>query len=206
MASRCRRAVVALGVLAIICGCLCSATSSAAALSPEEQQLRAELLYRQLIDADSQDFPAIIRLLNEVIERCPDTERAQESVWRLSNLYLMAYDKPDYPKVIELMRYLLARYPTSPLVSHAKQRLLRAYEDTGNYDGARVLYEEALSLNPELEKQPEYAAFLLGYAKALGATGKPEQARLLYQRVVDFGKQIEDWLRAIAVDALDAQH
>lgn len=202
MASRCRRTAVAVVVLAIICGCLCNAASCAAALSPEEQSLRAEALYRQLIDADSQDFPAIIRLLNEVIEQCPDTDRAQESVWRLANLYLMAYDKPDYPKVIELMRYLLARYPTSPLIPHAKQRLLRAYEDTGNYDGARVLYEEALSLNPELEKQPGHAAFLLGYAKALAATGQTGQARLRYQRVVDYGSHIEDWLRAIAEDAL----
>lgn len=188
--------------------CVCflfqTPVSWAAPLSVEEQQRHAETIYKQLVAVDSQDFDTIIRLLRQVIDQCPDTERAQESVWRLSNLYLLAYDKPDHAKVIELMRYLIDRYPQSPIVPHAKQRLLRSYEDVGNMEGARLLYEEALLLNPDLEKLPEHAAFLIGYAKTLASTGKPEKARIMYQRVVDYGDAIEDWLRGIAVDALQS--
>jgi len=179
-----------------------AASAASNKLSPDAQEKRAAELYKELVAADSQDFPAIIRLHRLVIDQCPDTERAQESVWRLSNLYLIGYDKPDHPKVIELMRYLIDRYPESPLVPHAKQRLLRSYEDTGNMEGARLLYAEAFSANPDLGKNPEHAAFLLGYAKTLAATGKTEQARAMYQQVVDYGDAIEEWLRDVAQDAL----
>lgn len=200
-------AVVSAFLLLVVCYLLVPACCFADPLpSADEQHRHAESLYKQLIDADSQDLDTIIRLLRQVMDQCPDTERAQESVWRLSNLYSMAYDKPDYPKVIELMRYLLERYPQSPLMPHAKQRLLRAYEDTGNLGGARLLYEDALSINPDLEKLPEHAAFLLGYAKTLAATGRTEQAKVMYQRVIAYENRTEDWLRAIAVDALALLH
>lgn len=186
----------------MVCCFFVFVNTCAAELSAAEQQRHAETLYKQLVDTDSQDFDTIIRLLRQVIDQCPDTERAQESVWRLSNLYLFAYDKPDHPKVIELMNYLLKRYPQSPLIPHAKQRLLRSYEDTGDMEGARLLYEEALSINPDLGEKPEHAAFLLGYARTLAATGRIDKARDMYQRVVHYGSEIEDWLRGIAKDAL----
>lgn len=181
-----------------------AASAASDKLSPEAQEKRAAELYKELVAADSQDFATIIRLHRLVIDQCPDTERAQESVWRLSNLYLVGYDKPDHPKVIELMRYLIERYPDSPLVPHAKQRLLRSYEDTGNMEGARLLYAEAFSRNPDLGKNPEHAAFLLGYAKTLAATGKTQQARAMYQQVIDYGDAVEEWLRDIAKDALSS--
>jgi tetratricopeptide (TPR) repeat protein len=179
-----------------------AASAASDKLSLEAQEKRAAELYKELVAADSQDFATIIRLHRLVIDHCPDTERAQESVWRLSNLYLVGYDKPDHAKVIELMRYLIERYPDSPLVPHAKQRLLRSYEDTGNMEGARLLYAEAFSHNPDLGKNPEHAAFLLGYAKTLAATGKKQQARAVYQQVIDYGDAVEEWLRDIARDAL----
>ncbi|MBM4146716.1 MAG: tetratricopeptide repeat protein [Nitrospira sp.] len=170
-------------------------------LSLEEQEKLAKELYGTMAKADKWETDTFIKLHNQVIDQCPDTKRAQESLWRLSNLYLLANDPPEYQKVIELMEKLISKYPDSTLVPDAKTRLRMSYEQTGNYKKAIALYEDLFAKNPDIAESDQYAALLLGYAKALAETGDTEKARAIYQKVIDL-KDAEDWLKDIARDAL----
>ncbi|MFZ3136011.1 MAG: tetratricopeptide repeat protein [Thermodesulfovibrionales bacterium] len=170
-------------------------------LSLEEQEKLAKELYGIMAKTDKWETDTFIKLHNQVIEQCPDTKWAQESLWRLSNLYLLANDPPEYQKITELMEKLISKYPDSPLISDAKNRLLISYEETGNYKKALSLYEDLFEKNPEITESDQYAALLLGYAKALAESGNKEKARAIYQKVIDL-KDAEDWLKDIARDAL----
>jgi tetratricopeptide (TPR) repeat protein len=170
-------------------------------LSLEEQDKLAKELYGKIAGTDERDTETFIKLHRQVIEQCPDTRWAQESLWRLSNIYLLTKDSPDYPKIIELMEQLISKYPGSLFCPDAKNRLMIAYEQTGNYRKAVALYEDMFERDPGLVGRGEYAAVLLGYAKALSESGNKEKARAIYQKVIDL-KDAEDWAKDIARDAL----
>jgi tetratricopeptide (TPR) repeat protein len=178
---------------------------AATRLTPEQQEALARELYATMAKTDTWDTDAFIRLHRRVIEECLDTKRAQESLWRLSNLYLTgAGSEPDYPGIIRLMERLVERYPDSPLVWDAKQRLLVAYENTGDMKKARALYEEQLASDKDLPKSGDYAAVLLGYAQSLAATGEPEKARKVYGKILALDPPAESWLLDIVRDDLSA--
>ncbi len=182
-----------------------SGTAPAAAkkLSPEEQEALARELYATMAKTDRWDTDVFIRLHRRVIEECPDTKRAQESLWRLSNLYLTGTGSdPDYPEIIRLLERLVERYPDSPLVWDAKQRLLVAYENTGDMKKARVLYEERLATDRDLPQTGDYASVLLGYARTLTATGEPGRAREVYRKILALEPPAESWFLDIVKDNL----
>jgi tetratricopeptide (TPR) repeat protein len=170
-------------------------------LSPEEQEKLAKELYGKMAKTDEWDTETFIKLHRQVIEQSPDTRWAQESLWRLSNLYLLTKDPPEYPKIIELMEQLIGKYPGSLFCPDAKHRLLIAYEQTGNYRKAVALYEDIFARDPGIVGREEYAGVLLGYAKALSGSGNKEKAETIYQKVIDL-KDAEEWLKDIARDAL----
>lgn len=165
-------------------------------LSPKEQEELAQQLYETMAKTDKWDIEAFIKLHGQVIEQCPDSKRAEESIWRLSNLYLTAFDSPEHNKIIELMEYLLKRYPSSLLVPDAKKRLLLSYKETGNYQKMIKLYDEAFNQTPEM------TAYLLEYAEALSKTGNIGKACEINKKGLGFGDKIEDWLLDIAKDGI----
>jgi tetratricopeptide (TPR) repeat protein len=171
-------------------------------LSLQEQERLAEELYAKMAKTDQWDLDTFIKLHRQVIQQCPDTKRAQESIWRLSNLYLIAVDPPDNQKTIELMELLIKSYPNSPLIPNARKRLLVSYKETGNFSKVVELYDEAFSHSPEALGDPDMTASILEYADALARTGNTEKARMLYQKVISFGDKIEDWLLDIAKDKI----
>jgi|GEM_PF-2540006 len=182
-----------------------TAPAPAKKLSPEQQETLARELYGIMAKTDMWDTDVFIRLHSRVIEECPDTKRAQESLWRLSNLYLTGTGSdPDYPEIIRLLERLVERYPDSPLVRDAKQRLLVAYENTGDMKKARVLYEDRLASDKDLPESGDYAAILLGYARTLTATGEPARAREVYRKILVLQPPAEPWLLDIVRDDLSA--
>jgi tetratricopeptide (TPR) repeat protein len=184
-----------------------SGTSPAPAkkLSREEQEELARELYGIMAKTDRWDTDAFVRLHRQVIEECPDTKRAQESLWRLSNLYLTGTGSdPDYPEIIRLLERLVERYPDSPLVWDAKQRLLVAYENTGDMKKARALYEERIASDKSLPESGDYASILLGYARSLAATGETARAREVYRKILALEPPAEAWFLDIVKDDLSA--
>lgn len=173
-------------------------------LSLEEQERLAKQLFTEMSKADNYDTDLFIRLYARVIKECPDTEKAQEAYWRLTNLYLQAFDPPQYEKIVSLLEEAVKKYPNTPATPHYKQRLLRAYEETRQWQRAVTLYEEALIANPEILSEPENAATMIGYADALIGSGNKEKALSILNKVVGFGPKIEDWVLDIAEHKIKA--
>ena len=163
-----------------------------------EQEKLAKELFQEMAKTDSDKTDVFIKLYGRVIDECPDTEKAQEAYWRLSNLYLYALDKPDYMKIIALLEKAVKRYPNTAATPHYKKRLLLAYEETKQWQKAVGIYEEEIKTNPEILREPENAATMIAYADALIGIGNKAKARDILRRVVDFGDKIEDWLVEIA--------
>ncbi|MBP7633086.1 tetratricopeptide repeat protein [Candidatus Ozemobacteraceae bacterium] len=153
-------------------------------LSPEEQKKLALSLYEEMIALDKWETARFEALHRQVIEKCPATDHAIESCWRLSNLYLTSEDKPRYDELIEVLEHLVTKYPDSKIVPDAKNRLLIAYKDSGRHEKVVTMYQELFKLNPSPDERT-FMIWALDYANALSAVGKTDEARVLYEQVVE---------------------
>jgi len=161
------------------------ATASASApLTPEEQEKLAKKLYEEMIGLDKWETSKFEELHKRIIETCPATDYAIESCWRLSNLYLMADDQPRYEDVIQVLEHLVTKYPNSQIIPDAKNRLLLAYKNGGHPDKVITMYQELFKINPDPDDRT-FMIWALEYANALSAVGKPEDARKLYEQVIE---------------------
>lgn len=152
-------------------------------LSLEEQQVRATELFNQIIQTDNYELDTIEHLYLQVIQECPDTEKAEESYFRLSNLYRMGFDPPEYKKLMVLLEEFLVRYPDSEGRAEMRDRLLRAYESSGQWDKVVAIYDEIV---PGLSQDyPYYLVTHLDYARALEGIGDRDRALNIYQKVAE---------------------
>lgn len=179
----------------------CSRTGSKK-LSIDEQERLAKELFLKMSKTDASDTKVFIELYGRVIEECPDTERAQVAYWRLTNLYLQAFDKPDYDRIASLLEEAVKRYPNTQATPHYKKRLLLAYEETRQWHKAVTLYEEAIKSEHGFLNDPKNAATMISYAEALIGSGNKAKAKDILKRVVAFGDRIEDWMLEIAKGTL----
>ena len=153
-------------------------------LSLEEQQELAKKLYKQMMDLDENALGDFINLHKQVIEKCPKTDQAQESCWRLSNLYFMGYQPPDFEGCKACLEHLLKQYPDTPLLPDAKNRLIICYQKTDDSEGVCRLYEELFQKDPEPDAKT-YMIRALEYANALADAGKTDLARAWYTKVLE---------------------
>jgi tetratricopeptide (TPR) repeat protein len=173
-------------------------------LSVKDQEKLAERLYSQMSKTDKWEIDTFLKLHTQVIEQCPDTESAQESLWRLSNLYMTGTSsEPDYPKIAELMEKLISRYPNSQLRPLAWNRLRVAYEGTKNYAKVLPLYEDKISATPGFLDDPQNAADLLAYGKALAQTEHAEKAKEIYRKIIGWKDKIDSWMIDNAVEEME---
>ncbi|MFZ2956608.1 MAG: tetratricopeptide repeat protein [Candidatus Ozemobacteraceae bacterium] len=161
-----------------------SLTAEGPALPLPEQEKLAKKLYTDMTQIDEWKLDEFIALHHQVVAKCPGTERAQESCWKLSNLYLMGYDSPKYDEIIEVLEHLVRKYPDSLLMPDAKNRLLNAYRNSGNHAKVVEMYAELFKLNPQPEEQ-QFKVWALEYADSLRAVGREADAKALWQQVVD---------------------
>ena len=153
-------------------------------LSLEEQQELAKKLYKQMMELDENALDDFIKLHKQVIEKCPLADQAQESCWRLSNLYFLGYQPPDFEGCKACLEHLLKQYPDTPLLPDAKNRLIICYQKTDDSEGVCRLYEELFQKDPE----PDDKTFMiraLEYANALADAGKTDLARAWYTKVLE---------------------
>lgn len=171
-------------------------------LTPEQQQQRADELFEQIRQADNFDYAQIESLYLELLRDCPDSEQAEESYFRLSNLYRLGMDPPELGKLRDLLEAYLARYPASDLAAEMRERLRRVYEETGQWSAALEIYEHLI---PDLTSEnPYYLVILLDYARVLEGSGARERALAVYQQVAQSAvddtlgsyDMSELWLRA----------
>lgn len=148
-----------------------------------EQEKLAEELYKTMSATDKFEIDTFIRLHKQVIEQCCDTERAEESCWRLSNLFLTGKDDPDHDACIDVLEHFVKRYPNSQGVPLAMNRLCDSYKAVGNHKRVTEMYAEMFKNNPNM-KDRDYVIFGLDYAKALEGVGNTAEARQMYQNVI----------------------
>ena len=153
-------------------------------LSLEEQKELAKKLYKQMSELDKWAINDFMSMHKQVIEKCPLTDQAQESCWRLSNLYELGVEPPEYENSIACLEHLLKQYPDTPLMPDAKSRLMIACQKTENYTKVCNLYEELFQKDPEPERK---TCMIRGleYAKALKAAGRNADAEKWFTQVIE---------------------
>jgi len=150
-------------------------------LTHEQQQLRAEELFEQIRQTDNYDYEQIERLYLQLLRECPDSDKAEESYFRLSNLYRMGMDPPEYGKLRVLLEEYLERFPDSDMAPEMRERLLRTYESSGQWQQVVEIYDQLIPALPEDHQY--YLVKLLDYANALEGNGNREKAFTYYQQV-----------------------
>lgn len=158
---------------------------------PEEQQKElAVKLYQEMMELEKWELDSFKELHRKVIEKCPLTAQAEESCWRLSNLYMLGEDPPDFQSVIEVLEHLLKQYPDTPLLPDAKNRLLIACQQTNQMEKVVAIYEELFTRDPEPADDKTFMVRSLEFADALAAVGRAAEAQAWYEKVIlrDDGK------------------
>lgn len=169
----------------------------------EEQERLATELFQTLANTDADQIGTFISLYDRVLTECPDAKRAPEALWRLSNLYLLAYDEPKFPQVALSLERLLRRYPSSPFVSDARKRLLSAYEEMGDFQKTLPLYEAILAEETAMSDE-DFTAWAVGYGQNLEKTGDTAKAKEWYGKALERDAGKDSFSARIARERLDA--
>lgn len=174
---------------------------------PEQEELAKALF--SVMAKDKSDDPALYeKHYLTVMAKCPDTRRAHESYWRLTNLYLRAYDEPKHDKIVTILEQFLKRYTTSDVVSMKKypdealvfsplKYLHQSYEELKQYDKIAAYYDGAAS------RESEFAIYdYFDYAQALDEVKRTKDAITWYEKFLKKtqGDDSVDFMREIAAD------
>lgn len=206
-------------VLVILCAVVAAASaqdaSRIAALTakptltlPEQEELAKALF--SVMAKDKSDDPSLYeKHYLTVMAKCPDTRRAHESYWRLTNLYLRAYDEPKHDKVVAILEQFLKRYTTSDVLSMKKypdetlvfsplKYLHQSYEELKQYDKIVAYYDGAAPA-----RESEFAIYDdFDYAQALDEVKRTKDAITWYEKFLKRtqGDDSVDFMREMAAD------
>ncbi|MBF0408468.1 MAG: tetratricopeptide repeat protein [Candidatus Riflebacteria bacterium] len=158
--------------------------SQTSELSLDEQKKLAVKLYGEMSQTEESSLDDFIRMHKQVISKCPDTHWAEESCWRLSNLYLLAYSEPKFDDIIDVLEHLLKKYPSTPLMPDARNRLLNAYRSSGKHEKVVEIYAETFKTNTLIDDKT-FMVWSLEYADALKALGRNREADGLYKQIIE---------------------
>lgn len=179
-------------------------------LNPEEQEKVATALFQEMYEADEDNIELFEKNYNLVLVKCPDTEKAHTAVWRLSNLYTLAYEDPQYEKIIAILEPFLKRYSESNIVSMKKYpeeilvfsplaKLHQAYTELGQYHKIVAYYEKTTATGQDLE-----AMDCFDFADALDQTDRQKEAAKWYDQFLKKSEEDQDldFLREVAQDRI----
>lgn len=157
-------------------------------LSLEKQQELAVKIYSELATTDKWDLSTHESLHREVIKKCPDTKKAQESCWRLSTLYTYGFEPVEHEKIIEVLELFCSRYKQSPLHGEVYDRLLNSYQETGRSE--KVIELLATRLFQQQLSDDDFVNYALALSQAYEDNGQFDAARSVYQEILkrDDGK------------------
>lgn len=175
-------------------------------LSKDEQLELAVKLYQEMMALEKWELDQFISLHRQVIEKCPLSHKAEESCWRLSNLYLLGQDPPDFENVIAVLEHLLKQYPETELLPDAKNRLMVVYQQTGQNEKLVALYEELFKRDPEPADDKTFMVRALEFGNALAAVGRTAEANAWYQKVIERDNGKDQLEARAAKDKLSGQN
>ena len=148
-------------------------------------------------------LPKIEALYMKIIRNYPETPLAQESHWKLINIYVRDYAPPDYGKAEMLYRDFLTKYHNSPLKGVVADTLGRSYVKHGEWSRLLTLCSPSYRGYVEKKITPR-ASLMFMYAEANYNLGNMEQAENAYSLVSDLfpdlmvGKKSKSMIEKIA--------
>lgn len=153
-----------------------------AATQAEQRKLALDLL-EKLANTPPQDYQGQRRILEKIIDQCPDTDQAHDAYWTLSDVYQVYMGLPDYTAIAGLFEKYLKRYPDSPHASQARRELITAYEKLGKWDKVVNYYKQTLEGRALTDSEVMLDG--LSYAKALDHSGKKTEAARWYNLIIE---------------------
>ena len=178
-------------------------------LAKVDQETLARAIYLKLAEAPDDADPAFFeRYYKLVMEKCPNTDRAHESYWRLTNLYERAYGEPRYEEIISILEQFLSRYKASNILSMKKYpdaalifspvgRLHQSYKALGREDKIAAYYDQ------NTLQEASFSIYdYFDYASALDETKRFKEAVVWYEKFLkkSEGNEGVDFMREIAAD------
>lgn len=155
---------------------LAAAKSDDKPLTADEQNELAGKLFKQAAKTPKSRLKDFKEIYTEIIRRCPEASQVQEAYWRLTNLYLTAYDQPQNEEIIKLLEEFMRRYPDSRIIPHVRRRLVIAYERTKRYCQAADQQRLAVGREEVLIGDPDsqLSAMIKLYIGNLEKCGRPD--------------------------------
>ncbi|MCJ7680185.1 MAG: hypothetical protein MUP70_05635 [Candidatus Aminicenantes bacterium] len=179
-------------------------------LTLDEQKTVALALFQEMVDADEDNLELFERNYKAVLEKCPDTTQAHTAVWRLSNLYTLAYDEPQHEKLIAILEPFLERttessvvsmkkYPEEMLVFSPLAKLHLSYSELGQFDKIAAYYDKVTAEGRTLGV---YDCF--DYADALDNSDRGDEAVRWFKEFLKISENEEgmEFMREIAQDRI----
>ena len=127
-------------------------------------------------------LPQIEALYMQLISNFPETPLAQESHWKLIDIFVNEYAPPDYDKAETLYRDFMKKYHDSPLRGIVQDTLGRSYMKHAEWSRLLTLSSSSYRGYVENKITPK-ASLLFMYAEAHYNLGNIEQAEKAYSIV-----------------------
>jgi len=156
---------------------------------PEDEQKSFEIfteifkITRSTRDRQSV-LPRIEALYMQIIMDYPETPLAQESHWKLINIYVNEYSPPDYDKAEKLYHDFLKKYHNSPLKGVVEDTLGKSYRKHSEWSRLLTLCSPSYREYVEKKITPK-ASQMFMYAEANYRLDNMEEAKKVYSIVSD---------------------
>ncbi len=185
-----------------------------AALPLIEQQALAHELFNRIGALEDWELEEMEKLYLQLMEEAPDTVQAQESYWRLSNMYMRGFSPARNLEAIALLERYLERYPESTLLDErfamfatpgmplVEKRLLFLYEDEEKWEKAVALYERLIP-DPAQADQGVLDHFI-AYGRVLEEVGRRDDAAQVYLAYLNQAEKTSEILERSASSRLSA--
>jgi tetratricopeptide (TPR) repeat protein len=124
-------------------------------------------------------LPKIEALYTQLIRNFPETPLAQESHWKLINIFVNEYSPPNYDKAEKFYSDFLKKYHDSPLKGVVEDTLGRSYVKHSEWSRLLALCSSSYRGYVEKKIAPK-ASLLFMYAEANYYLGNIDQAEKAY--------------------------
>ncbi|MBF0410302.1 MAG: hypothetical protein HQM10_23350 [Candidatus Riflebacteria bacterium] len=170
-------------------------------LSKTDQEKLAARLFAGIRASDKNDLDGIEAMYRKLIAKCPDTEAARESCWRLSNLYIYARNPSDFRSAMEVLETFMKRYAGSPAEPLIINELIAVYDMLGEYAKLAELYRPVFADESKV-KDEFYFIHGIRYANALEKLGQKDAAKVILENVKRKAEGVNQLAASLAASRL----
>ncbi len=153
----------------------------------QKQQELAFKLFDEISNTPREETQKLKKIYKQIINECPATKEAQISYRKLADLYMFSGSEPDYSAVINLLQDFPVKYPRSQYLLLNVATLVRAYEETYQWEPIVELYEKLFRKKIAMSDS-EFINHGFSFAQALENVGRKEDALTWYRKILEKDK------------------